>query len=585
MSFILEVALFPVADFTYSPDNPMVGGNIIFDASESYDPDGTIVSYEWDFGDGGTASGQIVTHNYAQESLYPITLTVTDDDGYTSSAWNIIFITTPATPPEATFEYYPDKPMVGGNIIFDASASYDPDGTIVSYEWDFGDGHSENLTDPIVSHIFETPDVYTVTLTVTDNDGLTSFTSKELDLTLKNGDLLLCRSYESLIPNVDFWTHIGIYVEQSNQIVEALEGGVVATPLAEWSWVGKNGRNETCVRALRVKTDDSTRDKAVNFALAQRGKSYDFGSLFLNSKQEGGECSLCKKWYCSELVWAAYLNASDRQINLDQDEKGLVSPDDIDKDNDVEMIGEHKEAIPQRVYWNILCGEAYSPVDLEITDPHGFTLTKQHSEILGATYDEVDIDADGETEDLFVIPNPKVGQYLINVIPEPNALPTDTYTLEATVDDQTMVLAQDVQIQNIPSEPYIIKSKLNPADFDNDGYVKLSDFAAFCLHWFEQNCEYPTWCEGADLDYNGRVDFMDLAIFTGNWLWEKIRADIDIDGDVDFADYAIWAPHWAEQNCTEPDWCSGRDFDKSGSVDIFDLAELARNWLAGNKSK
>ena len=484
-------------------------------------------------------------------------------------------------PPVASFTYSPENPMVGGNIIFDASESYDPDGTIISYEWDFGDGHSENLTVPVVPHVFETPDVYPVTLTVADNDGLTSFASKEINLTLKNGDLILCRSYKSIIPNVDFWTHIGIYVEQSNQIVEALERGVVATPLAEWSWVGKNGRNETCVRALRVKTDDSTRDKAVNFALAQIGKSYDFGSLFINKKQEAGECSLCKKWYCSELVWAAYLSASNGQINLDQDEKGLVSPDDINKDNDVEMIGEHKEAIPQRVYWNILWGEAHSPVDLEITDPHGFTLTKQHSEILGATYDEVDIDADGETEDLFVIPNPKVGQYLINVIPEPNALPTDTYTLEATVDGQTMVLAQDVQIQDIPSQPYEFESKLNPADFDNDGDVDFYDYAAFASRWMSANCHYPDWCEGKDLDYSGLVDFMDLSIFTENWLWEKIPADFDIDGDVDFVDYTVFANHWMKQDCAEPNWCSGADLDKSGSVDLFDLAEFAELWLEG----
>lgn len=64
-------------------------------------------------------------------------------------------------------------------------------------------------------------------------------------------------------------------------------------------------------------------------------------------------------------------------------------------------------------------------------------------------------------------------------------------------------------------------------------------------------------------------------------LWEKIPADLDIDGDVDFVDYAVLAKHWMEQNCVEPNRCSGADLDKSGSVDLYDLDEFADNWLLG----
>ena len=75
----------PIASFTYSPERPMVGGNIIFDASASYDPDGTIVDYQWDFGDGNTASCQLVTHTYSEPGEYTVTLAVTDNDGLTNS--------------------------------------------------------------------------------------------------------------------------------------------------------------------------------------------------------------------------------------------------------------------------------------------------------------------------------------------------------------------------------------------------------------------------------------------------------------------------------------------------------------------
>lgn len=58
-----------------------------------------------------------------------------------------------------------------------------------------------------------------------------------------------------------------------------------------------------------------------------------------------------------------------------------------------------------------------------------------------------------------------------------------------------------------------------PGDMDNDNDVDFIDYAIFAPHWFEQDCNYPTWCEGTDLDYSGRVDFNDLAIFTESWLW------------------------------------------------------------------
>jgi len=71
----------PVAAFDYSPQHPKVGQTITFDASASYDPDGSIISYEWDFGDGTTASGAVVSHAYASAGRYNVTLNVTDNGG------------------------------------------------------------------------------------------------------------------------------------------------------------------------------------------------------------------------------------------------------------------------------------------------------------------------------------------------------------------------------------------------------------------------------------------------------------------------------------------------------------------------
>ncbi|RLC33171.1 hypothetical protein DRH14_05325, partial [Candidatus Shapirobacteria bacterium] len=84
----------PDASFTVSPETTVDAlVELTFDASTSDDPDGTIVSYEWDFGDGTTAEGVIVTHYYTKAGTYIVTLTVTDDDGNTDTATETIDVT------------------------------------------------------------------------------------------------------------------------------------------------------------------------------------------------------------------------------------------------------------------------------------------------------------------------------------------------------------------------------------------------------------------------------------------------------------------------------------------------------------
>ena len=56
-------------------------------------------------------------------------------------------------------------------------------------------------------------------------------------------------------------------------------------------------------------------------------------------------------------------------------------------------------------------------------------------------------------------------------------------------------------------------------DFTVDGIVDSNDLAWFCSHWLDSGCGHRYYCEGADIDGSGRVNFHDFAIFAGNWLW------------------------------------------------------------------
>jgi PKD repeat protein len=90
----IPAALYPVPIFTFGPDNETKGLYTIFDASDSHDPDGSIVNYHWDFGDGTAVdtTQPIVTHVYLIEARYDVTLTITDIDNLTASAQQTVII-------------------------------------------------------------------------------------------------------------------------------------------------------------------------------------------------------------------------------------------------------------------------------------------------------------------------------------------------------------------------------------------------------------------------------------------------------------------------------------------------------------
>ncbi|MEM3126707.1 MAG: PKD domain-containing protein [Candidatus Woesearchaeota archaeon] len=144
---------------------------IIFSGKNSYSTKGEIISYTWDFGDGTSAEGTDVSHSYSKEGTYVVTLVIKDSQGNTAIDTATIEVTTISLQPPVAEAGEEKQGTIGQELTFDGSKSYDLDGEIVKYIWDFGDGTSaEGMK---VIHSYSKIGEYVVKLTVIDNSELT----------------------------------------------------------------------------------------------------------------------------------------------------------------------------------------------------------------------------------------------------------------------------------------------------------------------------------------------------------------------------------------------------------------------------
>ena len=126
--------------------------------------------------DGVIGHGSSFSNTSLSTGEHLITLTARDSEGETANA--TIMINVLSRKPTPIFNFTPSKIFVNQRVTFNASLSYDLDGNITNYEWEFGDG--TNGTGEIITHSYSLAGVYMVNLTVTDDDGATNSTSKTI---------------------------------------------------------------------------------------------------------------------------------------------------------------------------------------------------------------------------------------------------------------------------------------------------------------------------------------------------------------------------------------------------------------------
>ncbi len=170
----------PVAE-AGTDQTSVVGATVSFDGSSSYDVDGDVASYRWDMGDGTVLSGAAIDHVFNGSGTFTVTLTTMDDSGVANNTATDTLVVVVNAPPEPAIASLPRPVAVGEVTSLTAAASVDPDGEIITYMWDFGDGAMAE--GPDVQYAWTTPGVKTVALTVTDNSGTPSATqSTQMDV-------------------------------------------------------------------------------------------------------------------------------------------------------------------------------------------------------------------------------------------------------------------------------------------------------------------------------------------------------------------------------------------------------------------
>ncbi|MHB1140076.1 MAG: PKD domain-containing protein, partial [Microthrixaceae bacterium] len=162
----------PTAAAAATPTEVRQGLPVSFSSAGSSDSDGTISGYNWDFGDGAHATTANPTHAYNVPGTYVAVLTVTDNAGGTGTASTETITVTPNVAPTAAAAGAPGGGKAPLTVNFSSAGSSDPDGTIASYNWDFGDG-SPDKTTANATHVYTAAGSYTATLTVTDDYGAT----------------------------------------------------------------------------------------------------------------------------------------------------------------------------------------------------------------------------------------------------------------------------------------------------------------------------------------------------------------------------------------------------------------------------
>ncbi len=177
---VIEEGRIPVPDFQMNPASGSVPLTVEFDASTSQDPDDDIVEYQWDFTNDGKIdrTGSLVQYTYEKTGSYTVRLVVVDSKGNEAETSQVVNASAQGI--QAKLEIDASNGEIPLTIHFDASSSTYKEGSIVSYEYDFGDGSKLYVGGSTVTYKYTTVGNYTATVTVVGDDGKKASSSVQI---------------------------------------------------------------------------------------------------------------------------------------------------------------------------------------------------------------------------------------------------------------------------------------------------------------------------------------------------------------------------------------------------------------------
>ena len=222
----------PIATIGSSGSGGLAPYGVSFDGSGSSDPDGTVVSYAWDLGNGRTATTPTASANYTSPGTYTVKLTVTDNRGATGVATKVITVTGAANiPPNASIRTVSVAGTIPLTVNLSGSNSTDPDGSIATYAWDLGNG--QTATGPSAQGIYTSAGSYTVTLVVTDDRGATATQTLTIDVSLDS----------NIPPSADFTASATTGAAPLAVSFDGTHSSDVDGTVASYAWNFGNGQN------------------------------------------------------------------------------------------------------------------------------------------------------------------------------------------------------------------------------------------------------------------------------------------------------------------------------------------------------
>lgn len=174
----------PTPAFTHTPTAPEKGVSVRFDASTTTDEGAVCLdacTYSWNFDDGSTGTGRIVSHVFATAGPRTVTLTVTDAAGTSASTANSVTVAD-VVAPTVTLAVSPNPPLTDQPATFTATATPASGHGISSYFWTWGDGNTQTTFEPTVNKSYSEVGTYVPSVRVTDDLGQTATASLQFTI-------------------------------------------------------------------------------------------------------------------------------------------------------------------------------------------------------------------------------------------------------------------------------------------------------------------------------------------------------------------------------------------------------------------